>query len=277
MGDDPVIISRHSTHELDLMAVKSIAVAVSALFLAAGAQATSSFTASLSDFGAVVTQGTVSWTPSAEDQDLFVRLYANSSDVSTSPVNDVMTFGTPFSTMSLSSAGTVSSASASATANSLSISLTTPAAGGSAYAFASWESHFNLAANSNVVFTWVTSHTGSLVGGAGSYAYTDVSLGNSVVSAQVIGKGYTPGASFDYELAGVGYQYWSEGGRQFASISTGNEGVSNLSFFARVQGHTVDLAGPTGNITAVPEPEGLALAFSGLAVLGLAARRRRAG
>ena len=259
------------------MAFKSIAVAASALFLAAGAQATSSFTASLSDFGAVVTQGAASWTPSADDQDLFVRLYANSSDVNTSPVNDVMTFGSPFSTLSLNSVGTVSSASASATANSLSITLSTPDAGGSAYAFASWESHFNLAANSNVVFSWVTSHTGSLVGGAGSYAYTDVSLGQSVVSAQVIGKGYAPGAAFDFELAGVGYKYWSEGGRQFASISTGADGADNLGFFARVQGHTVDVAaGPTGNITAVPEPEGIALALSGLAVLGFAARRRAA-
>jgi PEP-CTERM motif len=260
------------------MALKSIAVAASALFIAVGAQATSAFTASLSDFGAVVTQGSVSWTPSAEDQDLFVRLYANSSDVNASPVNDAMTFGSPFSTMSLNSTGTVSSASASATANSLSISLSTPAAGGSAYAFASWESHFNLAANSNVVFSWVTSHTGSLVGGPGSYAYTDVALGNSVVSAQVIGRGYAPGASFDYELAGVGYKYWSEGGRQFAAISTGATGADNLGFFARVQGHAVDVAaGPTGGITtAVPEPGSIALALSGLAVLGFATRRRAA-
>lgn len=260
------------------MALKSIAVAASALFIAVGAQATSAFTASLSDFGAVVTQGSASWTPSAEDQDLFVRLYANSSDVNASPVNDAMTFGSPFSTMSLNSTGTVSSASASATANSLSISLSTPAAGGSAYAFASWESHFNLAANSNVVFSWVTSHTGSLVGGPGSYAYTDVALGNSVVSAQVIGRGYAPGASFDYELAGVGYKYWSEGGRQFAAISTGATGADNLGFFARVQGHAVDVAaGPTGGITtAVPEPGSIALALSGLAVLGFATRRRAA-
>lgn len=251
------------------MALKSIAVAVSALCLAAGAHATSSFTASLSDFGLLVTQGSASWTPSAEDQDMFVRLYANSSDVSTTPANDVMSFGAPFSTMSLSAAGTVSSAVASATRNSLSISLSTPAAGGSAYAFASWESHFNLAPNSSVVFSWVTSNTGSLVGGPGSYAYTDVALGASVISSQVIGKGYTPGASFDFELAGVGYKYWTADGRQYASVSTGDNGANNLGFFARVQGHTVD-------VSAVPEPETMALAFSGLLVLGVAAARRRA-
>lgn len=257
------------------MAVKNFAVAfsmLSAILLAPGAQASSSFTASLSDFSAEVTQGNVSWAQAAEDQSLFVRLYANSSDTTSSPTNDVMTFGLPFSAMSLASAGTSSSAVASATANSLSISLTTPTAGGSAYAFASWESHFSLAANTSVVFSWVASQTGSLVGGAGSYAYTDVALGSSVSTAQVIGQGYAPGTAFGYELAGVGYQYWRADGRQFASLTTGNEGVDNLGFFARVQGHTVDTAAGTG-VTLVPEPEGVVLALSGLAVLGW--RRRR--
>lgn len=248
------------------MAVKHIAAAVSALLLAAGAQASSSVTASLSDFSAVVAQGAASWSPSFEDNALFVRLYVNSSDVVTTPTNDAMTFGTPFSTMSLASSGTVSSALASATANSLSITLSTPAAGGSAYAYASWETHFNMAANSAVVFSWLTSNTGSVSNGAS--AYTDVALGASASLAQVIGEGYESSGNFGYQIDGVSYTYWTDNGRQFAAITTGADAASNVGFFARVQGHTVD-------VSAVPEPESVALAISGLAVAGTLARRRR--
>lgn len=250
------------------MAVKHLAAAVSALLLAAGAQASSSITASLSDFGVAVTQGSASWSPTFEDNALFVRLYVNSSDVVTTPTNDVMTFGSPFSTMSLASSGTVSSALASATAKSLSISLSTPAAGGSAYAFASWETHFNMAAHSSVTFTWLTSNAGSVSGGA--TAYSDVALGAAADQAQAIGKSYLPVSNTSYKIDGVNYSYWTANGRQFASVSTGADALSNIGFFARVQGHTVDVA-----TAAVPEPESLALAVSGLAVAGVLARRRR--
>lgn len=252
------------------MAVTRIAAALSALFIAAGAHATSSVSASLSDFSMTVSQGSLSWSNGAEDMGLFVRLYANSSDVSVSPVNDVMSFAGFFGDASLSAAGTVSNGSAAATATSLSISLSTPAAGGSAYAFASWVSHFDLASNSSVTFSWTVHNSGTfLTSGDNNGAYSEVAFGDEQSGAMVAGKGYWSNFTYAYQVDGVGYQFWSAGGKEYATVTAGSQGASNVGFFARVQGHTVD------SVSAVPEPESVALALAGLGVVGVVATRRR--
>jgi hypothetical protein len=247
------------------MAVKNLIAAAAVLVLATGAQASSSVTASLSNFSYAAT-GSFSWT-NAQDDGYY--LYAYSSDSATT-TTDIFQTGSLFSTAATQTVGTVSSALVSASDTSLKVALSTPATGGAAYGSASWYGHFSLGANSSVSFSWTSSLVGGTAPGESNYGYADVGLGDTLFSAQSSVIGFGPGANISYTINGTVYQYSvGAAGQQIATITTGDIGLTNMSFAARAEGATID-------VSAVPETDTLALALSGLAVIGFVARRKRA-
>jgi hypothetical protein len=247
------------------MAVKNLIAAAAVLVLATGAQASSSVTASLSNFSYAAT-GSFSWT-NAQDDGYY--LYAYSSDSATA-TTDIFQTGSLFSTAATQTVGTVSSALVSASDTSLKVALSTPATGGAAYGSASWYGHFSLGANSSVSFSWTSSLVGGTAAGQSNYGYADVGLGDTLFTAQSSVIGFGPGANISYTIDGTVYQYSvGAAGQQIATITTGDIGLTNMSFAARAEGATID-------VSAVPETDTLALALSGLAVIGFVARRKRA-
>lgn len=247
------------------MVVKQFAAAIATLVIATAAQATSSVSSSLTDFSLTVDQGTFGWTREVGQN---YSMYAVSSDAAfyvASPIDQAGGWGKMFDTASASTTLTNAVASASVGSNSLSALVTTPAAGGSAYATAQWNGLFDLGENSKVTFSWKESRSGTNSGALGSFGYSIIGFGDGYQSV----NHYYSDASANWSTVdhGITYTFWSAGDTHFASLSN-TDAISSLNFHARVEVATNDIA-------AVPEPESLALAFSGLAVAGFLARRRR--
>lgn len=250
---------------MNTMSVKHIAAALASLALATAAQATSTVTSSLTDFNITVDQGGFGWT---REVGQYYNMYAVSSDkpfYEVSPIDQAGGYGKMFTSASASTTLTNAIASAAVSANSLSAIVTTPAAGGSAYATAQWNGFFDLGENSKVTFSWKESQSGTNSGALGSFGYSIVGFGDSY---QAVSHYYSdPSANWSTVDQGVTYSFWTVGNTHYASLSS-TDAISSLNFHARVEVATNDIA-------AVPEPESMALAFSGLAVAGFLARRRR--
>lgn len=247
------------------MVVKHIAAAIATLVLATAAQATSTVSSSLTEFNLTVDQGTFGWTREVGQN---YSMYAVSSDKPfyvASPFDQAGGWGKMFDTAAASTTLTNTVASAAVGRDSLTALVTTPAAGGSAYATAQWNGMFDLGENAKVTFSWKESQSGTNSGALGSFGYAIIGFTDSY---QAVNHYYSD-ASANWSTVdhGITYSFWTAGDTHFASLSS-TDAISSLNFHARVEVATNDIA-------AVPEPESLALAFSGLAVAGFLARRRR--
>lgn len=260
------------------MSSRSLLVGVSALALFGTAQATSSVVSTLSNFE-VTTTGTVSqYHPESYTySNTQAYSYDTELDGSNNPVwvnyqsdSDTSEFGVVFAPVHSSASGNSGSAFASVSDEDMSMIAyaTTGAGGGHAYAFANAYSYFSLGANSSITLTWDASIVGNGSGDTYFLGYGDYGQGNVTVTlgsmsstTQAYGNGYWTYAD------DIAYSFEEVGTSKKLKIQTGSV-ARDIGFSASVFAQTVDYANP------VPEPETWAMALAGLALAGVAARRR---
>ena len=253
------------------MQFKHIFAATSIAVFAMGAQATSSMVVSVNNFGASSTGG-FSWLTQLSDAS--ITLQDQQGWVSASEPNWLPAVsGSGYNTLSLTSANGAFGSVEFNPNNSYSIKLTTPATGAIGRVDLSIFNTFSLAAHSSVTFSWDRTATGTNSGS--SAAGAGFSYSNALVllsSGNAIGYQVDAEPVYNIQPIAIPGSFSIMDYTRHQSMTYTNDSANAIT--GAFQGSVV-VYSQDAVATAVPEPEGYALALAGLLTVGFLSRKRR--